>query len=161
MKNYVLTLLIISIIYGIVSIIASSFPRVKKYISYFIGLVSVICMLSPIISIVNGVSDLKSNVKDYFDNTLSQEIITESNEIIISSGIESVEKGIKNTVIDKFNFDSKDVHVTVEVDNSSIESIKISKINVTLTGKASWSDTDTVKKYLEEATYITVNVTRK
>ena len=161
MKNYVLTLLIVSIIYGIVSIIASSFPKVKKYICYFVGLVSIICMLSPIISIVNGVSDLKNNIKDFLDNTLSQEIITESNKIIISSGIESVEKGIKNTVIDKFNFDSRDVYVSVEYDNSSIESIKISKINVTLTGKASWSDTDTVKKYLEEATAFTVYVTRK
>ncbi len=161
MSSYITSLITISIIGGLISNLVSSFKSVKAYVSYFVGLVAVICLLSPIFSFISNISTLKETINNYFDNFASQDIIDGSNDIIINSGIESIEKGIKNTLVDKFGFDEKEIIVSLETDTTNIEAIKITKITVILTGKSSWHDVDLVKEYLNDVIGGNIAVTRK
>lgn len=149
MKAYVSTLLIVSIIGGIVSSLCSSLKDLKKYINYFVGLIAIICMISPLTSFVTNISSTKEQIKEYFNSLTSEEIINNSNDIIINSGVESIENGIKNAIIQRFSFEENEIIVNLSLDKTNIEAIKIKQINIILTGKASWSDVDSVKSYLE------------
>ena len=149
MKNYVSTLLVVSVVGGIVSSLCSSLSNIKKYVNYFVGLIAIICMLSPLVSFVTSIQSTKDYITEYFNSLASEEIINNSNDIIINSGIDSIKEGIKKAVIDKFGFRESDVIIELEIDKSNVEAIKIKKINIILTGEASWSDVDKVKSYLE------------
>ena len=149
MKIYVSTLLIVSVVGGTLSSICSSLNDLKKYINYFVGLVAVICMLSPLTSFITNISTTKEQIKEYFNNLTNEEVINNSNDIIINSGIVSIENGIKSAIIQRFGFEENEIVVNLSLDKTNIEAIKIKQINIILTGKASWSDVDSVKSYLE------------
>ncbi len=161
MNKYAISLIIISIVGGIINSLASHFTYTKKYINYFVSLVAVICLLAPVISIAKDTSLIKDKINSYFDSLRVEEIINNSNNVIITSSKEAIANGIKNELIDKFQFDEKEIIIEIETDNSDMEAIKITKISIILTGKASWSDVDSVKSYLENIIGGNISVTRK
>lgn len=161
MTNYITSLITISIIGGIISNLVSSFSGIKRYVNYFIGLVAVFCLLSPIVSFINNISGFKSSINNFFNRFASQDIIDSSNDIIINSGAENIKGGIKKTLTDRFGFDEKDIIIELELDKANVEAIKITKITVILTGKASWNDVDAVKEYLRNVIGGNIVVTRK
>ncbi len=161
MNGYIYTLLIVSVVGGLINSFISSFGSIKKYVSYFIGVLMVICLLSPVISIINNTSELKNNISSFFDKIASEDIINSSNDIIINTGVDAITNGIKNELINRFGFEEKEIIIELEIDKNNIEAIKITKINIILTGKASWSDVDTVKEYLENIIGGNISVTRR
>ena len=161
MNSYIYSLLIISVVGGIINSYTSSFGKTKKYVEYFIGLLIVITLISPIINVINNFSMFENNINDFVENLINEQELGNTNEIIINSSSEAIINGIKKDLVNKFNFDDKDLIIDLELDKNSIESIKIIKINVILTGKASWSDVDTVKEYLEKIIGGDIYVTRK
>ena len=162
MNTYISTIITVSVISGIISSVISSInDGIKKQINYIIGLICVIVLLSPIISIVNNATEFKNSISNFFESITTEEKINDSNEIIVNTGIEKICQGVKESIVQRFGFDEKEVIVDAELNDTNINSISISKINVVLTGKASWSDVDTVKKYLEDLIGCDASVTRK
>lgn len=161
MNKYISSILIISLVGGIVNSLLDNFKDTKKYVNYFLSLIMVICMISPIASLLGNLSTIKENFYNYFDELTNNESLNGNNEIIINTGTEAIIKGIKNTIIENFDFDENEIIVNLETDTTNIEAIKITKINVILTGKASWSDVDTVKKYLENVVGGEISVCRR
>lgn len=161
MSSYITSLITISIVGGLVCNIVSTFKDIKGIVNYFIGLLAVICLLSPIISFITNINSLKAKINDYFDSFASEEIIDSSNNLIINAGVDSIKAGIKDSIISKFKFDENEVIVEIDTDTSSIEAVSIKKITVILTGKASWNDVDQVKEYLENIIGGSIVVIRK
>ena len=118
-------------------------------------------MASPIFSVIKSTEGIKDNINSFFDEITNNDKLDGLNEIIVNTSTEAVIKGIKNTIIERFDFDENEVFVEIETDKTSIESIKITKIKVILTGKASWSDVETVKEYLANMVGGDVSVTRR
>lgn len=161
MASYITTLITISIIGGVISNLISSFNGIKRYVNYFIGLIAVVCLLSPIVSFVSNISSFKTSINNFIDKFASQDIIDSSNDIIINSGAENIKGGIKKTLVEHFGLDEKEIIIELEIDKTNIEAIKINKITVILTGKASWNDVDAVKEYLNNVIGGNIVVTRK
>ena len=161
MKGYIYTLLVISLVGGIINSFVDNFGSLKKYISYFLCLIMIICMLSPLTEVIGSASNLKDNIASFFDKITDDEALNGTNEIIVNTGIDAVKKGIKNTLIEKYGFDEKEIIVDIETDTTNIEAIKITKIKIILTGKASWSDVDSVKDYLKNIVGGDISVTRR
>ena len=118
-------------------------------------------MLSPLTEVIGSASNLKDNIASFFDRITDDEALNGTNEIIVNTGIDAVKKGIKNTLIEKYGFDEKEIIVDIETDTTNIEAIKITKIKIILTGKASWSDVDSVKDYLKNIVGGDISVTRR
>ncbi|MBQ4509548.1 MAG: stage III sporulation protein AF [Clostridia bacterium] len=154
-------MLVISLVGGIINSFVDNFGSLKKYISYFLCLIMVICMLSPLTEVIGSASNLKYNIASFFDRITDDEALNGTNEIIVNTGIDAVKKGIKNTLIEKYGFDEKEIIVDIETDTTNIEAIKITKIKIILTGKASWSDVDSVKDYLKNIVGGDISVTRR
>ncbi len=161
MKVYIYSLLIVSLVGGIINSFVENFGSLKRYISYFLCLIMVICMISPLTDLIGNVSNLKDGITSFFDRITDNEVLNGTNEIIINTGTDAIKKGIKNTLIEKYGFDEREIIVEIETDTTNIEAIKITKINITLTGKASWSDVDAVKNYLKNIVGGEISVTRR
>ncbi len=162
MNGYIYTILVVAIIGGIVnSIVSESYGSLKKHINYVVGLICVICLIAPLGSLIKNSGEIKEGISDFFDNVVNEEYLDSSNSLIVNTGVDKVCLGIKSTVIDKFGFDEGDVIVTLETDTQNIDSITITKINIVLTGKASWTDVKNVKDYIENLVGVKADVTRR
>lgn len=161
MNNYLYSLLIVSLIGGIVNSLVDSCKNLKHYINYYLSLVMVICMISPVMAVFNNISEYKENISNFVENIIDNDSLNGTNEIIINTGTDVIIKGIKNSLIDKFGFDEKELIVELETDKTNIEAIRIKKINIILTGKSSWSDVDSVKNYLDNIVGGDISVTRR
>ena len=160
MNKYVNGILISSIVGGIINSLAPN-NKIKKYLNYVVSIVCVLCLLSPILPLISNISNLKSSISNYLDNILVSEKTELSNSLIINTGSEKICSGIKEAIIDKYNFDEKEVKVALVIDKENINAVKIKEIIVTLSGKASWSDAKKIEDYLTNLIGTNINVKRR
>ena len=149
MKGFSFTILTASLVGGIINSLVSKNSKLKKYVLFIVTLVCTLSIISPISAVLTNVSDFKKSVEDFFESTIIQNKINLSNEIIIKESKERIESGIKDLLIQKYKFDENEVSVEIILDKKQIDNIKIEKIYVYISGKASWSNADEIKKYLE------------
>lgn len=162
MNVYLKAILILSVISGVVSsFISDMSSSMKKYVNYLIGLIMVIVIILPFKNVADNLLNIKDYIKEFTSSIKTEQIIDESNSVIINSSEENICKGIKNAVISKFGFEDNDVFVSITMDKSEISAIKITAVNIILTNHASWSNVDEVKSYMENLVGVKVNVTRK
>lgn len=161
MNQYTITILTASVVGGIINSLVSSGSALKKYVSYIVSLVCVVCLISPVGSLVGDIANIKTDINDYVEKIFDTDAYQNSNSLIINTGAEKICEGIKEIIKDKYNFDDNEIYVDLTLDKTDIQAIKIEKINIILTGKASWSDVDTVEKYLTDIVGCDVLVKRK
>ena len=162
MDTYVNTLLTLSVTCEIVNSFLPSYQKsLKKYVGYLMGLVMAVVILSPLSSLVGGIGTIKENIKNFTDSLMIEEKAENANKIIINATEKSICDKIKNMLISKYHFEDTDVYVSLETEENDTEAITVTRIVVTLTNKASWSDADRVKEYLENMTGCEVFVSKK
>jgi len=162
MNGYLYSIIIIAIITGILKSVTSDMRSgVKKYVNFISSLIMVTVILIPFTNITKGITNIKSSISDISNSILSSEHINNSNSIIINTGKEKIAEGIKDALITKFSFDERDIHITVNTDETNISAVKILSVDIILTGKSSWSNVAQVKEYTENLIGVTANVTRK
>ncbi len=162
MTGYLKSIIILAVISGIIKafcIDASS--NTKKYINFLIGLIMVAVIISPLKDIRVKLNNAKEYISDFSNSIFANDVIDKSNYIIIQSSKEKICDGIKEAVISKYNFDTRDIYIDLEMDTSEISAIKITGVNIILTNRASWSNVDEVRNYTENLVGVKVNVTRK
>ena len=161
MSKYINTILISTFVGSIIIAIAPNKGNYKKYIRYIVSLVSLLCIISPLAQILFDITSLKSNVKNYLDDLFISEKVEISNSLIINTGVEKISNGIKDAIVEKYNFNENEVFVELVVDKANINAIKIKEINVFLAGKASWSDANKIEAYLKDLIGGEINVKRR
>lgn len=160
MNGYFITLLVVSFVGGIINSILPS-GGLKKYVKYIISLVCVITLVSPLTSIVLNATSIKDGIINFVDNTIIKDKIEISNSLILNTSAEKIGDGIKDTIIDKYGFEEKEVIVDVLFNDENKSSITIEKIEIYLTGKASWSDCTKIEEYLKSLTGCNISVKRR
>lgn len=160
MNGYIITLLVISFVGGIINSILPC-GGLKKYVKYIISLVCVISLVSPLTSIVLNSSSIKNSVYSFVDKIIINDKVEISNSLILNTSAEKISEGIKDTIINKYNFEEKEVFVDVIFNKENSASVTIEKIEVSLTGKASWSDCERIEEYLKSLTGCNISVKRR
>ena len=151
MSSYIISILTIATIGGITSaLISSKSEGVKKHISFIIGLISAIVLMTPIIKIVNHASVIKNELTSLVDTITDSKNISKSNSLIIATTLDKLNDNIVKSIVNKYGFDKNDVTVSFDLNTENIELVEITKINVTLKNKASWSDTEPIRQYIED-----------
>ena len=162
MTGYLRSIVILAIISGIIkAFFTDSSSNTKKYINFLIGLIMVAVIISPLRDLRAKLNYAKDYITDFSNGIFANDVIDKSNYIIIKSSKEKICEGIKEAVISKYNFDTRDIYVDIVMDTTEISAIKITGVNIILTNRASWSNVDEVKKYTENLVGVRVNVTRK
>ena len=162
MSGYLYSIIVLAVITGILRSVSSDMRSgIKKYVTFLSSLVMVTVIILPFGKITMGITDLRNAISDIYEGILSSNHINNSNSIIIDTGKDKISEGIKEALISKFNFDKKDVYVTVNTDETHINAVKILSVDIVLTNKASWSNVTQVKEYTENLIGVTANVTRK
>ncbi len=160
MNEFFKAILIFSVISGIISSLIVN-GAVKKYVNYLISLIMVLIIISPIFNILSSINKIEEYMRDFSHSIKTEELINSSNALIVNTSEERVCDGIKEMIISKFGFEETDVYISLDLDKTEINSIKIKAVNVVLTNKASWSDTDRVKEYLDKTIGCKISVTRR
>ena len=161
MSYFLSSVLVLAIVSGIASSILCQNEPLKRYVSYFLSLIMLTVLLTPLFKIFSSFDSIKEYISDFSHSIKTEEIIDNSNSLIVNTTSERVRDGIKELVVTKFGFDENDVYVSLELDEQDISAIKIVCVNVILTNKASWSDTNKVKEYLDKTVGCQINVTRR
>ena len=161
MNSFFKSILVLAVASAIINTLLTSQNNVKKYVSYLISLIMLSVLLSPLFSLLSSFNKIEEYINNFAHSIKTEEIIQNSNSLIINAGEESICNGIKSLIITKYGFEETDVYVYLDCDKSNIEAIKINSVNVVLTNKASWSDTETVEKYLTQTVGCKINVTRR
>lgn len=161
MNTYFNTILTVSLVGGIISSFVPERSGLKKYIGYIISLVIILCLVSPLTSILTSTIQFKESINNFLDKISVSEDIEKSNSLIINSSKEKISNGIKEVIIQKYKFDESEVIVDLILDTEEIDSIRVERVLVTLTGKSSWSDVGAVKEYLNNIIGTETEVRRK
>lgn len=161
MNTFLKSIITLSVISGIATSLLGTSNTIKKYVTYLISLIMIFIIISPVFNILSSFDKIEEYIYNFNHSIKTEEIINSSNELIINNSEQKVCNGIKELIITKFGFESNDVYVSLECDKTNISSIKINSINVILTNKASWADTDNVKEYLDKTVGCYINVTRR
>lgn len=147
MNLYVLTIIITSLIGGIVTSLASSKENgVKKHLNLLIGIISTIVLIAPIVNIVKQTDKLQNGFEKFLSITETE--ATEANKLIIATSTENICNGIKEAVTKEFNIKASDVEISAQINDESIESVIIESITITLKNNATWNDSDKIKSYV-------------
>ena len=160
MNEFLRSVLLLSVVSGIMNSLIIN-GTVKKYVNYLISLICVLIIISPVFNVLSSISKIEEYINNFTHSIKTEEIINNSNSLIVNTSEEKVCNGIKEMIISKFGFEETDVYVSLDLDKADIGSIKIRSVNVVLTNKASWSDTDRVKEYLDKTVGCKINVTRR
>lgn len=161
MNSYINTILSVSVVGGIINSIAPTKSNFKKYISYIVGLVCVLCLISPLSTFILNTQGLKESINNFTNNIFIRDEIENANSLIVNTSKDHICNGIKQTLLDKYGFDENEILVELDIDTSNIEAIKIDCVNITLTGKASWSDAKRIEEYLNNLIGTEIEVKRK
>lgn len=161
MKNFAFTVLTASLVGGIINSLVSKKSKVKKYVFFLVTIVCTLSLLQPLITVLSSASELKDAVSSFFEGVLIQDKIDSTNEIIINTSKARIENGIKDLVIDKYKFSENEVAVEIILNQDKIDEIKIEKIYVYICGKASWSDAESIERYLSNMVSSEIEVKRR
>jgi len=150
MNGYIFTIIAISVISGIISsMLSANKNSLKRYINFISGLICSIALLTPIVTIAGNIGAFSDSIESIIDSLNTNEGISSTNEIIIETGKEQIEQGIKKAIISKFGFSEEDIAVKVIVNDENIEAVILEKTEIILRNKASWTDEQQIKTYVE------------
>ena len=162
MNKYVGTIILISIIGALISTIISGVESgMKKHMALILGLVYTIVFITPIVSFASNTTVLKDNLTNILENITSNDSIYNKNQLIVKTSVENINNGIKEALVSKFDFKESDVDINIIVDDSNIESILIKKVQIVLSGEASWYSENKIREYLQDLVGCEINIIRR
>ena len=153
MKNYLITIITVSICVGIYNIIAPNFRGLEKY-SKMIGMLVVLCVIiSPIKNILNtfdedGLQGIKDSIIDTdFDED------AEYNEIfkdyLNSFSLDELKKEIKDILLKEFEIPNDESEITISTENNNGK-LAVLQVQILLSGKSIFKNPYTIEEYFEK-----------
>ena len=143
-KEYIISIIAIAIIGSFALIITPDGEGggIKKHISLIVGLAAIVVIISPLISALEHLSELK------LENIGALEKDNEEYESIFHSSYEAAERenlknGIKSALYDKFKIDESECAVELTVQKG-----ELCRVLIRLYGSAVWCDSADIESYL-------------
>lgn len=152
MKNYLITVITISICVGIYNVISPNFRGVEKY-SRVIGMLVVLCVIiTPLKNFMNAFDEGElDNIKNSIIDTENGEI-GEYDEIfknyLNSFSVEELKGEIRNILLREFEIPPDDCEITVFTNNQE-GSLQASHLQILLSGKSIFKNPYTIEEYFE------------
>lgn len=151
MKEYMATIVLVSVIGSIIiSMVSHKDAGLKKHISFVVGLVYAIVFISPIVSLAKNSEFFKENISNLFSELVTNDKIDKTNQIIVDTSVNKICDGIKEAIINKYNFNEDDVRVEAKINDKNLQAVTIDKIEITLLNDATWYDAEKIKSYVTD-----------
>ena len=152
MKSYLITIIITSICIGIYNIISPLHHGIEKY-SKMIGMLIVVCiMISPIKELIdsldkNGFENIKDSILDT-DNISKDEYNEIFKDYLNRFSIDEIKQKIKDALHQRFEIPEDECEISVFTQYD--EGLKLSSIQILLSGKSIFKNPYTIEEYFEE-----------
>ena len=151
MGQYLTSIIIVSIIIGIIELIAPRYGNLDKYVKMICTLIMLLVIISPVLEMINGFDmDLIDEIKDKIDLP-SDEKADEYNEIlkeyIKNHSIGELKLEIKSILDKEFKIPSEECDV--EIFTQTLEgNASVSKVQILLSGKSVFKNPYNIEDYI-------------
>lgn len=150
MKNYLMTVITVSLCVGVYNVISPGFKGIEKY-SKMIGMLVVLCVIiSPIKSIMNTFDDeWLENVKDGLANNDyngSGEYDEIFRNYLTTYSIDELKNEIGDLLLEKFEIPGDECEITVTTENKN-DNLAVGKVQILLSGKSIFKNPYSIEEY--------------
>jgi hypothetical protein len=149
MKEYVISIIVVSIIGSVVSVIAPEGEGggLSRHVRLAVGVCIILVCFAPTVRAVEwlGEFDIGSVLPDDGENAEQYESIFD--RAYSEAEIDNLCEGIKSVVAQKFGLDPLSFKVSVRLNGDEGEK-SLSRVTLTLYGSAIWADTGAIEEYL-------------
>lgn len=146
MREYALSVIMVSLLCAVVSALSPE-GKMKKSVSFSLSLVLLCVLISPLF---DALGDIKEIGRDFFQNT----DISSGEDVINSDFEKKTERAVCDGLIialgDKFGIGKDDVEAECKLRIIGSEVI-FEKVEITLLGRAVFSDIHKIKEYIEDS----------
>lgn len=152
MRNYLISIIWVSVIVGIVELISPRLNGFQKY-TKMIGALCVLCVvISPLLNIKNVTADfdyLKESLTEGQDSSLYDEYKEILNKYLNEYSLDKVKEEIHNTLSEKFRIPESEAEIRLFTEIKS-ERLALSKIQIILSGKSIFNNPYKIEDYFGE-----------
>lgn len=152
MKNYLISIIWISVIVGIVELLSPHLNGFQKY-TKMIGALCVLCvMITPLLNIKNAVADLdglKESLSDVENSSSYDEYKELLNRYLNEYSIEKVKEGIYMDLSEKFSIPESEAEILLFTEIKE-DSLILSKIQIVLSGRSIFNNPYNIEDYFGE-----------
>ena len=147
MKEYILSIIAISIIGVIAEIISPKGEGggISRHIKLIIALLIVLACLSPLTLLIDGLRELNISGSFEISEDWRQELESIFHEQFSFSEIEYIKENIEDRLYREFGIKKEDCSISIRV---SADGNRLELIFLRLFGSAVWSDTNKIEDYL-------------
>lgn len=141
-KEYIFSLMIISVSCGAVSMLAPEGTRLNNYVRFLISLIITVVLLSPLGSLMGALPELSAgDIKLDLTNNELEAISAEDK--IITETCEMIKEEIRTKIENRLSYTPKDIEI--ECGHDANESVTIEKITVVYEKNSAFLFSDTEK----------------
>ncbi len=123
-REFVYSLLIVSVSGSVITMFAPENPRVSKYLNFLISLVITSVLLLPLCNAVVKLPQIKTGDIDFAEGQASMSTYTDT---VLEQACENIERELKDTLYQRFDVEPADVKV---ISNGVPEALEIKEIEV-------------------------------
>ena len=150
MSGYISSIITVTTVGGIlVSLLSEKSSKLKKQLSFTVGLICALVFISPIVGVLNNSQMIKDSISNIVLSIENEHNIA-SNEIIVGTSLDRISQGVKSMIINKFELKEQDVEVRVFITDDSRDVIYIDYVEISLKNGAAWIDEKKIEDYVEE-----------
>ena len=160
MNSYIFAIITISIVGGITtSLIPPNNIRIKKHLNLVISLIFLIILIAPIKKTIDKTSIIKENIDSFIESINSN--VEYTNNLIVNTSIDKISLGIKEAIVNEFNFKDDYLKIVIDYNKDNIEAIQIIKVEIYLFNEATWSDESKIQEFIEKLINCDVKIIKK
>ena len=155
MREYIISVITVSLTAAVITSLSPDEKRSGKYIKYLSGLVVLAVTIMPLLS-ASFDFKLPELPEEYTYN--EDEAAKNYRDKIINQTIEIVKNDIKTVLYTDFHVHGDYVSVEITADRENYSDLRFNKIIITLYSYGSWADAASIEEYFKEKYLCEVNV---
>ncbi len=120
----------------------------KKYMQFAISLCVLTALIGPMLSVVSSLPEILEDAELSFEDE-RLDVENDLQYAVIEQSRSNIEESVVLLLSERFDIESEEIRVTVELDSSDMENIKILSVTVSVPGSSAVERTQ-MKQYLSE-----------
>lgn len=151
-KEYIFLLIQTTLATGIINLLCPSNEKstLSKYVKYITSICLILVLVSPLKFLPKAISTLSSYSYSISENPLSNQYFVISNQLILDTSKENIEKSIANLLIQKYKLKEGQFKISLEIDSSDYSNLLIKQVTLFLYDWKIWYLGNEAEQYLEQ-----------
>lgn len=146
MKEYLTSIMAVSVASALVSLLVPDGKASKKYLKFVIGAVSLLAVAEPLC----GLADIRELPKTDLSVTVPSESENGYIDAVIKNAEDIIASEMTEELFTRYRLSERYVGVCVELDASDPSEVTVNEMIITLKSYGSWADSRAISEYFSD-----------